>query len=618
MCGIVGYFQTKSFFNRTDLDQAQACIAHRGPDAHAIFTEGPAGLAHRRLSIIDLSEAANQPFFTSNQEWVIAFNGEVYNYLEITEEIRKVEPSFVPRTHSDTEIIAEAIRIWGADAATRFNGMFAIAAYNRIKEELLVFRDRLGIKPIYYWLHDGVFFFGSELKTLQVLRGKIKLNIDEQAVASYFHLGYVPAPLSIYKEVKKFPQGSLLKISAAGHSWSRFWSPASKIKAELMSNEQVAVARLKELIESSVRYRLISDVPSGTFLSGGIDSSTVTAAACAVSKTRMNTFSIGFKEARYNESSHAEHVAKLLNTNHHSLTVSEDDALDFVLKINEAFDEPFSDGSAFPTMLVSKMARKNVTMVLSGDGGDELFMGYGSYVWANRLGSPLIKATAPLIGSVLSLGSERFKRASWMFQTFEEGHFHDELFSREQYFYSIAEVRKLVKRGQVADLSVDQRGAARVLSYAEKQALFDLQSYLPDDLLVKVDRASMAFSLEVRVPLLDYRIVEFALNLSPALKIKNSIQKHLLKKVLYEYLPAEVFERPKQGFAAPLSKWFRNELRSHVLKYTDPKRMKDSGWLNPEQVVQIREALFNGGAIWYNKLWSVVQFNVFLEKEGLY
>jgi asparagine synthase (glutamine-hydrolysing) len=620
MCGIAGYFSSSGKFHKGHLELANQVMHHRGPDAQGVFHDEWVGLAHRRLSILDLSSGANQPMYSADERYVAVYNGEVYNFAEIEQEIKQHRKDFVKRTTSDTEIIIEAFSLWKDQAAERFNGMFAIAIYDRVEKELTLIRDRMGIKPVYYY-HDGDnFFFASELKVIKALRPAIALTVDELAVSDYFHLGYIPQPRSIYREVKKMPSGTVLKVKKGNVESKAYWKLNDKFQPETLKNFSQAKARLKELVISSVRYRMISDVPFGTFLSGGIDSSLVTAAAQSISEKPVSTFSIGFNENKYNESIHAEKVARHLGTNHHPFTVTHHDAMELFDKLDSIYDEPYADTSAIPTMMVSALARKHVTMTLSGDGGDELFMGYGAYRWAERLNNPMVNLFGAGIRTVLGLGDNRMKRAAHLFGGPNGTRLHSHIFSQEQYFYAQKEFQNLfAKKLPVEDVAKDLlNGIARQLSAKEQQALFDMNFYLRDCLLVKVDRATMQHSLETRVPLLDYRIVEFALNLDESLKVKGDVMKYLLKEVLYDFVPAEYFNRPKQGFSIPLQMWLKKELRYLIEDYASEAIIRKHGWINPDYVKELlHRYLTKNEDYLYNRVLLVVLFHKFLEADEL-
>ncbi len=607
MCGIAGYFTSGKQLPQASLVAMTTALRHRGPDADGFFHNGHTGLGHRRLSIIDLSTGANQPMYSADGRYVIIFNGEVYNFQEIAQDLN------VPlKTNGDTEVILEAYAQWGPSFVNRMNGMFALAIYDTVANTLFLCRDRLGIKPIYYYHHNGTFAFASELKALTnmpELSGQ--LAVDYDSVKEFLYLGYIPAPNSIYTEIKKFPQGFTGLLDGNSHlKLEPYWVLSEKITPQTITNENEAKAKLKELVTSAVKYRLIADVPFGTFLSGGVDSSLVTAVAQSVSTEPVNTFSIGFKESSYNEAEHARKVAQHLGTKHHEFMVSYQEAIDLFEDIMDVYDEPFADSSSVPTMLVSKLARQHVTMALSGDGGDETYMGYGFYNWAERLNSPLISALRGPIAMALNLGDNRKQRAALMFKYASKERLKSHIFSQEQYYFSEADFGQYLTpsfngKSRIR-IDEDNRVTGRKLSPAEEQAVFDMRYYLPDDLLVKMDRASMKYSLEARVPLLDYRLVEFALNVHPSLKIKDGTAKYLLKQVLYDYVPKELFDRPKWGFGMPINQWLRKELRHLIDEYTRPELVQKAGLMQPEAVKTLVAQYLSGKDYLYNRVWLTI------------
>lgn len=620
MCGIAGFFSEDGFFRTDDLHRANALMAHRGPDAAGIAEHLPCALAHRRLSILDLREAANQPMYSACGKVVIAFNGEVYNFKEIAAELVKVKPGFNPRTGSDTEILAEAYLVWGYKMLEKMNGMFAIAIYHIEKQELFITRDRMGVKPIYYRLQGNNLLFASELKACLTGDYRSEGALNTAAITDFFHLGYIGGEKSIYADVKKFPAGHYAIMNRNGFKLYSYWSAAENISQEVISDEKQALEKWLQLAESSVRYRMISDVPFGTFLSGGIDSSFVTAMAQKISSKPVRTFSIGFREARHNESEYAAAVSSALGTEHHAFTVTSKDALELLPALQDIYDEPYADSSALPTLLVSKLARQHVTMTLSGDGGDELFMGYGAYKWARRLHSPLMQLSGKAIRSILRKGDSRKQRAAELFGQSHLSTLHSHIFSQEQYLFSLKELEALLTNHAVWEdpLPALINKSKRKLSPAERQALFDLEYYLRDDLLVKVDRASMHYSLETRVPLLDYRLVSFALNLDESLKYRNGEMKYLLKKALFTMLPAALFDRPKQGFSIPLGAWLRQDLKDWAMEYVSAHAAKKFGILNAGAVEQLQQDFFvHKREHLYNKVWLVLVFHRFMERHSV-
>ncbi|NTW32846.1 MAG: asparagine synthase (glutamine-hydrolyzing), partial [Bacteroidetes bacterium] len=564
----------------------------------------------------DLSNSANQPMVSCNGRYVIVYNGEVYNFKEIENELRNSNCELNLKTSSDTEVILEAFSFWGHNFVQKMNGMFAIAIYDKLENSVHIFRDRVGIKPIYYYWDGQNFAFASELKVLKQ-SDFIKNNISTNfiAVNEYLHLGYIPEPHSIYENIFKFPSGSYAVLSNNKLTFQKYWSLEDKIKKNTLIDETEAKCQLKELLISSVKYRMISDVPFGTFLSGGIDSSLVTAIAQSNSTDAVKTFNIRFTDSKYNESIYANNIAKYLSTNHHEYTVTEKDAIKLIPELINIYDEPYADSSAIPTLLVSKMARQNVTMTLSGDGGDELFMGYGAYRWAERLNNPFIKTFRKPAQLLLSNLSNKYRRASKLFGYQNSETLGSHIFSQEQYLFSRNEIFDLVKQDFYRDILLNENfeNVHRKLIPSEKQSLFDFNYYLKDDLLVKVYRASMYSSLETRVPLLDYRIVEFAFNLSPLLKYKNNTSKFLLKEVLYDYIPAKYFDRPKWGFSIPMEKWLNNELSFLIDEYLSKENLTKTNIFNHDYVFNIiKQYRKYNRKYYYNRLWELIVMQKFL------
>lgn len=614
MCGIFGYISTTSTLSESELAILTNTLKHRGPDAAGIkrFINGGVAFGHRRLSILDLSDAANQPMMSNDGRYCLTFNGEIYNFREIREELaRNHRIQF--RTDGDSEVILESFAIWGIDFLHKLNGMFAFSIYDVQEQVVWLVRDRIGIKPIYYqFKEDSTFIFGSELKSITSLP-QFKGELDHEAVSDFLHLGYIPAPRSIWKGIRKFPQGTYMRMKLGEKpEFVPYWVLTEKVTPLQYSDETKAKAKLIELVESSVRLRLVSDVPVGTFLSGGIDSSLITAVAAKLKNEAVHTFTIGFREAKFDESTYARKVAAHLKTDHTSFSISEKEAQAFLLDMVDVFDEPFADSSAIPTMLVSKLAREKVTVILTGDGGDEQFLGYGSYEWAERLSHPFIYFFRNGIANILKLGNSRQKRAAAVFEIPGKSHFHDHIFSQEQYLFSDKEVSTFLTQPFSTPILFPELG--RKLSPSERQAFFDLQYYLPDDLLVKVDRASMRYGLECRVPLLDFRLMEFSLNLEQDLKRRGKTTKYLLKEVLYEYVPRPLFERPKWGFAVPLGAWLLGDLRHLIDDFVNSSPLYDLRLVNREEVRRLVENFHGGKEYLYNRVWALLILHQWAKK----
>jgi asparagine synthase (glutamine-hydrolysing) len=616
MCGISGFYSYQKLFPEMDLQQMNAALSHRGPDAGGYFFDGLCGLGNRRLKVIDLSDSANQPFYSHDGRYVMVYNGEVYNYAEVAAELKKDFPEISFRTKSDTEIILEAFVRYGISFVEKLNGMFAFAIYDKAKNELFIFRDRVGIKPLFYYWNGRDLAFASELKSLKLLK-QLPFELNKHAVYEYLHLGYIPAPHTIYKSVFKLDAGCYLKLSKNNLTIENYWSCESKIDSTVLNNETDALNRLEALLASSVNYQMKSDVPFGVFLSGGIDSSLVAAFAASQSPNKVNTFSIGFEEVDFNEAEHAKKISDYLGTPHHEFTVSYSDALPLVDRMIDVYDEPYADSSGIPAMLVSKLARQHVTVVLSGDGGDELFFGYGAYKWAGTLSNPLVKLFHSAIASSLKLiPSDRYRRAAGLFNYNDYGKIRSHIFSQEQYLFSEKELSHLLLDEYKGATQVQQeiQPRKRKLSDAEQQAIFDMSYYLKEDLLTKIDRASMQYSLETRVPYLDHRLVEFGLNLSPELKIKDGESKYLLKKLLHKKIPKQFFVRRKQGFSIPLSAWMQKELRHLIDDYLKKDIIEQFGIVQYHEVERLKKSFFSGRKYLYNRLWLLIVLHKWMKE----
>lgn len=615
MCGITGFYSLSHKFVREDLQKMTASLSHRGPDAEGIYIhdDGTIGLGHRRLSIIDLSSSANQPMWSHDGRYAVVYNGEVYNFRELASKY-----NMETKTTSDTEVVIELFSKVKEELPRLLNGMFAMGIYDAVHHQLFLIRDRLGVKPLYYFFDGKNFAFASEIKALvscTYIRERLRLN--KKAIYNFLYSGFIPEPHTIYENIYRLPSGCFGVVNSSGLNITSYWKPEERIRENVRLDFDSAKKELKELLESSVRYRMVSDVPFGTFLSGGIDSSTITAIAQSISTERVKTFSIGFSDAKFNESEYARRVAKHLGTDHHEFTVTEKDALELTERMMQAYDEPYADSSAIPTMLVSKLAKKHVTMTLSGDGGDELFMGYGAYTWADRLDNPLVKYLRKPLALSLSLLGNRYKRAAKVLDYNNEAHKKSHIFSQEQYFFSEKELHRLLRREFRKELLfAESFKTRRKLSPAESQAMFDLKYYLKDDLLVKVDIASMQFSLETRTPFLDYRVVEFALNLSENLKRQNGVSKYLLKEVLYDYVPKEFFERPKWGFSVPMARWLKTDLNYLIRDYLNLELVKTVNAVHWSEVRSLIARFESGQDFLYNRIWALILLHKWMKEHG--
>ena len=617
MCGITGFVSKQ--YKDTDLKSMTNALRHRGPDAEGFFykeKEG-IGLGHRRLSILDLSENANQPFFSQNARYAIVYNGEIYNYKEIAQ-----KEYLTLKTASDTEVIIERFSKKGEQSLKDFNGMFAFALWDTVEKKLYLTRDRVGIKPLYYYWDGQNFAFASEIKAL--LHLPIDKSLNYTAISNYLYLGFFPQEQSIFKHIKKFPAGCIGTLHKNNFSIKPYWTLESTITQDTIKNEEQAKQQLKKLLIESVEGQMISDVPLGTFLSGGIDSSLVTAVAQHLSTQPVKTFSIGFstgsptdKEAKFNEAPYARSVAQYLKTDHHEFILSKDDALDKIQYLLEVYDEPLNDSSAVATMFVSEMARKHVTVTLSGDGGDELFMGYNTHTWAKRLDNVFLKAFRHPLSIALKLtGNERLKNSSEVLDYSNTARLKSHVFSHYQYMFSEKALNSILLECKGIDFDESLAETKRQLSKKEEQAFFDFSHYLKDDLLVKVDRASMFYGLETRVPLLDHKIVEFAFNLDESLKYKKGAAKYLLKEVLYDFIPASYFDRPKQGFNIPLNEWLKTDLRYLIEDYLSEDCVRTLNICHYEAIQKLKEDYFKGNNYAFKRLWGLILLHKWLS-EGI-
>ena len=633
MCGLTGFVASGAASDdlaRT-VRRMSDTLVHRGPDDDGEWIDAGAGVAFgfRRLAVIDLSPAGHQPMTSASGRYVAMLNGEIYNFEELRRELRGagLAPSF--RGHSDTEVMLAAFDAWGVEAAVhRFNGMFAIAVWDRRARKLLLIRDRLGVKPIYYGFAAGTFLFGSELKALR-RHPDFAARIDRGALELYLRYMYVPAPCSIYEGISKLLPGAILTFDPATRQTktSEYWSPRaaamSGMDHRFAGSEEEASHALEALLRDAIRIRMIADVPLGVFLSGGIDSSLVTALMQAQSSSPVRSFSIGFPHSDYDESRFAAAVARHLGTEHTELTVTDQDALNVIPKLPAMYDEPFADSSQIPTHLLSLLARQHVTVSLSGDGGDELFGGYVRYFVGQKLFrriAAIPSALRPQLGRALtSLSPQRWDRilAPRMGERIHK--VARVLTARDpdaMYFELVSHWSNVVVAGDTPEIPLSRREAWPPLADpVERMMYFDQISYLPDDILVKVDRASMAASLEAREPLLDYRLVEFVWTLPLSMKVRGGKGKRVLRRVLDRYVPESLIARPKMGFGIPLDDWLRGRLRAWAESLLDPSVLRTQGFLNAQPVLAKWDDFLAGRGDWKHYIWAVLMFQAWLQNE---
>jgi asparagine synthase (glutamine-hydrolysing) len=641
MCGLVGFFCKPIIRDSHNLVVKMVnTLSHRGPNDVGAWTDPDSGiaLAHRRLAIQDLSVAGHQPMISACKRYVIVFNGEIYNHFELRKGLQTDWQG-----HSDTETLLAAISQWGIEETLqKCVGMFAFALWDRQTQTLSLARDRLGEKPLYYGIHNGVFLFGSELKALKPHPAFIA-NINRKALALLLQYNYIPAPHSIYQNIHKLPTGSFLEINSGfDYKITNYWSISSVAeygqKHLFNGREADAQAELERLIFQSIDGQMLADVPLGAFLSGGIDSSTIVALMQRNTGRPVKSFTIGFQEAGYNEAEYAHAVAKHLGTEHTELYVSSEQAMAVIPQLPEIYDEPFADSSQIPTWLVAKLAKQQVTVCLSGDGGDELFGGYNRYflgqsIWQKLkvLPQPLRIAAASLITGI---PPERWntgvsKIMPLLPNKFRFGNPGDKLHklagvlgceTAEQLYLNLVSLwnnpnQQVISHQQPNAIQLDLQWP-KLADFIHQMMALDTLTYLPDDILVKVDRAAMNLSLETRVPFLDHRIVEFAWSLPLSMKIKQGQGKYLLRQILYKYVPETLIDRPKMGFGIPLDSWLRGPLREWAEALLSENRLNQEGYFEAASIRKKWEEHLSGRRNWQFHLWSVLMFQAWLENES--
>lgn len=648
MCGFAGFFSTSNFPRQAEvlLKSMGQAIVHRGPDDSGEWFDADAqiGFAHRRLSIVDLSSAGHQPMKSSSGRYVIAFNGEIYNHLSLREELSATGDLPHWCGHSDTETLLAGFDAWGIHSTIeRSMGMFAFAVWDKHERTLTLGRDRIGEKPLYYGWQGDVFLFGSELKPLK-LHPAFKGEINRGAISLLMRHNYIPAPYSIYQGINKLVPGCMLRISCAKPEpeiypyWSATGSARAGINTPFVGSPEEAVDELERIAKDAVAQQMVADVPLGAFLSGGIDSSTIVALMQIQSSRPVKTFTIGFNEKGYNEAKHAKVVAEHLETDHTELYVRPEEAMGVVTHLPRLYDEPFSDSSQIPTFLVSQMTKQHVTVSLSGDGGDELFSGYGRYAQAasywrkmahlplplRRVAEKSITAFSPQVWNNLTrmLNPRSLKNdrpANWGDKIHKGAALLSSRSLDDLYLGLMSHHRdpsSLVIDGhEPASLLSDNKPNLTGLNGVQRMMALDIVTYLPDDILVKVDRAAMGVSLETRVPFLDHRIVEFAWTLPQSLKVHDGQGKWPLRQVLYRHVPRELIDRPKMGFGIPLHKWLRGPIKDWAEVLLDESRLRQEGIFHPQPIRRLWEEHQSGRRNWASILWNVLMFQAWLEAQ---
>ena len=636
MCGIAGYIgETK---NPSDcLTKMAQAINHRGPDSNGLWIDQEGiGLAHTRLSILDLSTAGHQPMHSVSGNYVLIFNGEIYNHKYLRSELESISNRNW-LGHSDTETLLASIEEWGIeDTLAKVKGMFAIALWDKKSKNLFLSCDRIGEKPLYYGWVNEQFVFASELKSIKEFP-TFNNEIDRNSLAMFLRFNSIPAPYSIYENIYKLEPGQIVKIDSKSKQIQKnsFWSIEEAYKNGNMNKftgtSKEAVDKLEHLLSSAVSSQMQSDVPLGAFLSGGVDSSTIVALMQSFSNSKVNTFTIGFNSKEFDEAKHAAQVAKYLGTDHYDKYVTDSDALNVIPNLPNIYDEPFADSSQIPTFLVSEFAKQKVTVALSGDAGDELFGGYNRYIFSEKTLNNVLKAPSAikkLVSKIiLSLSEEKWNRllSGSMSKSFSnignKLHKTADILSsksiRDLHFRLVSQIHnpsEWIKHTNEYESKLnDDIDRFKELNSIESMMAYDLISYLPTDILTKVDRAAMSVSLETRIPFLDIDVIEFSSSLPIEYKIRNGVSKWALREVLYKHVPKDLIERPKMGFGVPLAEWLRGPLKDWAESLLDEKRLHQEGFFNVEFVRDKWLQHLSGNRNWSYQLWNILMFQAWLE-----
>ena len=629
MCGIAGYCDFTKSLNKDILIKMTDEIIHRGPDSggHEVYEAGLAnvGLGHRRLSIIDLSDAGNQPMHRG--DLAIIFNGEIYNFHEIKEELTAKGHSF--SSHTDTEVILAAYKEYGMEALQKFIGMFAFALFDKGRNKLFLVRDRVGVKPLFVYRDDEAIIFGSELKSFHK-NPLFKKELDTNSLALYLKYNYVPAPYCIFKNTRKLQPGHYLEIDLNSKKVSeiKYWDVVDDAynQPKLDISYADAVDETEKLLTSAFNYRMVADVPVGVFLSGGYDS---TAVAALIQKNRteqVSTFTIGFKEAEYNEAEEAKKIAKHLGTDHTELYCTPNDARDILSNLPDIYDEPFSDNSVIPTILVCQLAQKSVKVVLSGDGGDEIFAGYGKFKQAVSFTQNLPKwIQSSMAGGMSLINPEYIPYFSRKYNFTSRYEKMVNIWKTHSPYVAMKNISSYITDNEVSKLLTspwkEQEtyfDIAPLLNDSNddlnKLLAIDYKTFLMDNNLVKVDRASMSVSIEGREPFLDQRVIEFIGRLPSDYKIREGRTKALLKDVVHRYVPKEMMDRPKMPFIAPLTKWFMKEMKDLLIEHLSEESLSKHGLLNSKEVIRMRDEYLSGRPVSHQKVWNILLFQIWYNR----
>ncbi len=629
MCGIVGFIdKSKSINTLSDMLKIQS---YRGPDDSGVYFHEKSGVhfGHNRLSIQDLSFHGHQPFVSDCENYVIVFNGEVYNFKNIKIELEKLGYEFI--SNSDTEVILYSYKEWGIKCIDKFIGMFAFAILDKVEDKLVLVGDRAGVKPLYYYADEKEFMFSSEIKSFHK-HPKFKKEQNLEVLPYFFQFGYIPAPFTIFKNCFKLEAGHYLELKIDNLEFKiiKYWDVTDfYLQEKFTKNEDEIIEDIEKILDDAIDLRMVSDVPVGVFLSGGYDSSLVASILAIKQGKKINTFTIGFDDEKYNEAEHAKTIAEYLGTNHTEYYMKNSDMLDLVEKLPFYYDEPFGDSSALPTMIVSKLARQSVTVALSSDGGDEAFCGYSKYFFLNKFQNIFSNSFKR---EVLKTGLNLFSADSveYINEKLPKNLKQTNIKDKYTKFQRAINSSSLEEMFQNASSYVDKNEIARLLKVSKNKELFkkwekignieflnqmmavDYKLFMNDDVLTKVDRATMSVSLEGREPLLDHRIIEYMARVPLDIKYKNKQGKYLLRQVLYKYLPKEMVDKPKSGFQIPLNEWLRGELKPLVLKYLNVSRM-DENIFDIGEIERIKKRFFDGEDIG-TTIWFILMYQMWKEK----
>ena len=638
MCGISGIINFSTPLNEY-LHCINSSLNHRGPDNSGVWFDENLniGIAHTRLSILDLSDSGSQPMTSSNDRYIISFNGEIYNHLELRKKI-EIDNKIIWKSFSDTETILTCVSYWGIEnTLKKLIGMFALAIVDLSERKLFLVRDRMGEKPLFFGQIDNKFFFASELKAFDCLK-EVKKEIDKNALTSFMRFGYIPSPKTIYRNIYKLSPGSILELKISkviNYKIKSYWNPidehGSVDQVNSHNSEEAILCNYEKLLTDSIKRQQLSDVPIGAFLSGGVDSSLTTSIMQSLSIDPINTFTIGFTELDYDESIKARKIANHLGTNHYEHVVTSSELLDVVPRMTEIYDEPFADPSQIPTYLISKFAKNKVTVCLSGDGGDEIFAGYNRYVWLNKIENiprkmkKIISLLINLIGShrinlflklFLSLLSDKGRFTSMRDKIDKINNILQFDNKSEIYLGIISNYNypeKIIVNGDDSNNILLLWDSISDCNDIEKMMLIDMLSFLSDDVLCKVDRASMSNSLEVRSPFLDHELVRYSFKIPLNLKLKNNESKYLTKKLLSKYLPKDLYEYPKMGFTIPLNDWLNNQLKEWAEDSLNSIAIDDQ-YLSREHTEILWANFKKGNSFYQNIIWNILSFQSWRKK----